>query len=222
MKSNEIFVLVKKEINLEWRQKFALQGLILYLASTIFICYLSFKAKNQSIEPITWNTLFWIILLFTAVNAVGKSFTQEHRDRNLFYFQLFKPESIIFSKIIYNSIMLIGMSLVGILFYTWVMGNPVGNFPFYLVALVLGALGFSSTLSLIAGIAAQGENTATLMAVLSFPIIVPLLLLLLKLSKSAMDGFGLDENLDELGVLVALDLIVIALSGILFPFIWKH
>ena len=60
------------------------------------------------------------------------------------------------------------------------------------------------------------------MAVLSFPIIVPLLLLLLKLSKSAMDGFGLDENIDELGVLVALDLIVIALSGILFPFIWKH
>ncbi|MEY2794199.1 MAG: hypothetical protein RJA76_2191 [Bacteroidota bacterium] len=222
MKSNEIFVLVKKELALEWRQKFALHGLLLYLASTIFICYLSFKAKNQAIHPITWNTLFWIILLFTAVNAVGKSFTQEHKERNLFYFQLFKPESIIYSKIIYNSLMLLGMSVLGILFYSWIMGNPVGNFSLYLFALILGSIGFASTLTLIAGIAAQGENSATLMAVLSFPIIVPLLLLLIKLSKSALDGFGFAENWDEMGVLFALDLIVIALSGILFPFIWRH
>lgn len=222
MKSNEIFVLVKKELYLEWRQKFALHGLLLYLASTIFVCYLSFKAKSQAIHPITWNTLFWIIMLFTAVSAVGKSFTQEHKDRNLFYFQLFKPESIIYGKIIYNSLMLLGMSMVGILFYTWVMGNPIGNFPFYLVSLVLGALGFASTLTLVAGIAAQGENSGTLMAVLSFPIIIPLLLLLIKMSKSAMDGFGFSENWNELGVLFALDIIVVVLSGILFPFIWRH
>ena len=86
----------------------------------------------------------------------------------------------------------------------------------------MGSIGFASTLTLIAGIAAQGENSATLMAVLSFPIIVPLLLLLIKLSKSALDGFGFAENWDEMGVLFALDLIVIALSGILFPFIWRH
>ena len=222
MKSNELFVLVKKELFLEWRQKFALHGLLLYLASTIFICYLSFKAKSQSLHPITWNTLFWIILLFTAVTAVGKSFTLEHKERNLFYFQLFKPESIIFSKIIYNSLMLLGISIIGIVFYSWVMGNPIGNFPFYLISLIFGAIGFASTLTLVAGIAAQGENSATLMAVLSFPIIVPLLLLLIKLSKSAMDGFGFAENWNELGVLVALDIIVIVLSGILFPFVWRH
>jgi heme exporter protein B len=73
-----------------------------------------------------------------------------------------------------------------------------------------------------AGIAAQGENSATLMAVLSFPIIIPLLLLILKLAKSAMDGISIEENWDEIAILSALDTIVIVLSGILFPFIWKH
>jgi len=219
---NEIRVLVKKEIQMEWRQKYAIHGLLLYLASTIFVCYLSFKAKQQAINPITWNTLFWLITLFIAVNAIGKSFTQESKQRNLFYYYIVSPEAIIYSKIIYNSMVMIGISFVGILFYSWVMGNPVGNLPLYLISLLFGSIGFSATLTMVAGIAAQGENSATLMSVLSFPIIIPLLLILLKLSKSAMDGISIQENWDEMATLASLDVIVIVLSGILFPYIWRH
>lgn len=217
-----ISVLVKKEMQLEWRQRYALHGLLLYLASTIFVCYLSFKAKQHSINPITWNTLFWIILLFIAINAIAKSFTQEPSQRNLFYYTLVSPEAVIYSKIIYNSIVMIGVSLIGILFYSWVMGNPVGNMPLYLLSIILGSIGLASTLTLMAGIAAQAENSATLMAVLSFPIIIPLLLLVLKLSKSAMDGISIQENYDEIAILGALNTIVVVLSGILFPYIWRH
>lgn len=199
-----------------------MHGLLLYLASTVFVCYLSFKAKQQAIHPITWNTLFWIILLFIAINAIGKSFTQESAQRNLFYYTIASPEAIIFSKITYNTLVMVAISLIGIVFYSWVMGNPVGNFPLYLLSLVLGAIGFSATLSMVAGIAAQGENTATLMAVLSFPIILPLLLMLLKVSKSAMDGLSIQENWDEIAILTSIDVIVIVLSGILFPYIWRH
>ncbi len=219
---NEIRVLVKKDIQMEWRQKYAIHGLLLYLASTIFVCYLSFKAKQQAINPITWNTLFWLIILFMAVNAIGKSFTQESKQRNIFYYSIVSPEAVIYSKIFYNALVMIGISLVGILFYSWVMGNPVGNLPLYVTSLLLGSIGFSATLTMVAGIAAQGENSATLMSVLSFPIIIPLLLILLKLSKSAMDGISMQENWDEMATLASLDVIVIVLSGILFPYIWRH
>ncbi len=219
---NEIRVLVKKEIQLEWRQKYAIHGLLLYLASTIFVCYLSFKAKQQVINPNTWNTLFWIIILFVAINAIGKSFTQESSARNIFYYTLVSPEAVIFSKMIYNTLVMLSISIIGIIFYSWVMGNPVGNLLLYLISLLLGSLGFSTSLSMVAGIAAQGENSATLMAVLSFPIIIPLMLLLLKLSKSALDGISIQENWDEIAILTSLDIIVVVLSGILFPYIWRH
>ncbi len=222
MISKEILVLIQKEFKLEWRQKFAIQGLILYLASTIFVCYLSFKTKTQSIHPITWNTLFWIIILFVAINAVGKSFTQESKNRDLFYYTAVSPEAIIYSKIIYNSLVLIAVSFIGLFFYSYVMGNPIQNIPLYLISLILGSIGFGSTLSLIASIAAQGENNATLMAVLSFPLTIPLLLILIKLSKSAMDGFGLIENWNEIATLFALNTILIILSGILFPYLWRN
>ena len=76
----EIRALILKDIRLEWRQRYSFSGILLYLAATIFLVYISFI----EIEPNTWITLFWIILLFTAVSAVAKSFMQESRGRMLY------------------------------------------------------------------------------------------------------------------------------------------
>ena len=217
----EVKALIHKEIKLEWRQKYALNGMLLYIVSTVYICYLSFKLKSNELKPITWNTLFWIILLFTAVNSIAKSFQQEKQGRLLYYYTLASAESIILSKIIYNTLLLLGLSLAGFGFYVFVMGNPVGDLPLYIGSIVLGALGFSSTLTMIAGIASKAENSATLMAILSFPIVIPILLLLLKISKNALDGLDRGFSLDEVLTLLAIDLIVVVLSIMLFPYLWR-
>lgn len=217
----EIKALIEKEIRLEWRQKYALNGMLLYIISTVFVCYMSFKLKVDSIEPITWNTLFWIILLFTAVNSITKSFTQEGAGRQLYYYTLASPQSIILSKIIYNTLLMIVLSLLGFLIYIIMMGNPVMNIPMYLVGIMLGAIGFSTTLTMVAGIASKAENTSTLMAILSFPIILPMLMMIIKLSKSAMDGLDWSTSYDEIAILLAIDAIVLSISYLLFPYLWR-
>ncbi|OZI08027.1 ABC transporter permease [Siphonobacter sp. BAB-5385] len=217
----EVNALIAKEIRLEWRQRNALNGMLLYLVSTIFVCYLSFRLKSNRLEPLTWNTLFWIIQLFTAVSAIAKSFTQERAGRLLYYYTLASPVGIILSKMIYNTVLMLGLSVLGFGIYAFVMGNPVGDVGMYLVAIVLGALGFAGTLTMVAGIASKAENSPTLMSVLSFPIILPMLLMLLKLSKNALDGLDWGSSSDEILTLLALNGIVWVLSLILFPFIWK-
>lgn len=217
----EIKALITKEIQLELRQKNALYGMLLYMVSTVYICYLSFKLKSNQLSPITWNTLFWIILVFTAVNAIAKSFTQERYGRLLYYYTLASPVGIILAKIIYNTLLMLLLALVGFGFYALVMGNPVGDMGLYLVSIVLGAIGFSSTLTMISGIASKAENSATLMAVLSFPVILPMLLMLLKISKNALDGLDRGSSQDEILTLLAIDTIVLTLSVILFPFLWR-
>ena len=94
----EIRYLILKEISLEWKTKYAFNGLLLYVVSTIFVCFLSFK---QIIDPPTWNALFWIIMLFASVNAVAKSFMTETRGRLLYYYTLTSAEAVIISKTIY-------------------------------------------------------------------------------------------------------------------------
>ena len=217
----ELRTLIWKEITLEWRQRYALSGMLLYVVSTVFICYLSFSLKRNFLTPIVWNTLFWIILLFTAVNAIAKSFAQERHGRLLYYYTLASPRAIILSKIIYNCLLMLVLAGIGFGFYVFVMGNPVADLGMYLGSIVLGSVGFASVLTMVAGIASKAENSGTLMAVLSFPIILPMLLMVMKLAKNALDGLDRGVSTDEISTLLAIDALVVALSYLLFPYLWR-
>src|SRR3954462_14662618 len=99
----EIKYLIQKELLSEWKQKYAFNGLLVYVVSTVFICYLAFK---QIIDPPAWNALFWIIMLFASVNAIAKSFMQESRGRQLYMYIIADARSIILSRIIYNLLLM--------------------------------------------------------------------------------------------------------------------
>jgi heme exporter protein B len=217
----EIFALLKKEMVLEWRRKYAFNGILLYLGSTIFVCYMSFNLQKGQLNPITWNALFWIVLLFTATNAIAKSFVQESEGRQLFYYPLVSPEAIILSKIIYNTLLMWLMSMLGYAIYSVVLHNPVQDKWLFLLNTLLGGLGFASTLSMISAIASKSNNNGTLMAVLGFPVVLPLLLLLIKVSKNAVDGLALSTSYEEISTLLAINLIVISVSYLLFPYLWR-
>ncbi|MVM38189.1 ABC transporter permease [Spirosoma sp. HMF3257] len=217
----QLSALMRKEFLLEWRQRYALNGMLLYIVGAVFVCYLSFNARRGQLTPIVWNTLFWIILLFTAINAIAKSFVQERAGRQLYYYTLASPEQIILSKILYNTVLMLALSFLGFSVYAFVLGNPVQDVPLYILTLLLGAIGFAASLTLVSGIASKAENPATLMAVLSFPIILPLLLMVLKISKNALDGLDRSVSWNEIGIVLAIDAIVITLSWLLFPFLWR-
>ena len=219
--NHNIITLIKKEFLSEWRQRYALNGIVLYLASTIFVVYMSFKLKAGAIDEPTWNALFWIIILFTATNAVAKSFIQESQGRLLYYYSLAKPEAFIISKTIYYSTLMICMAIIGLLFYSLVMGSQVNDLPMFILVMCLGAIGLASALTMVSGIASKAPNSSSLMAILSFPVIIPLLLIIIKTSKSAMDGLDRGVYLDDMLILLAINAIIIAVSYMLFPYLWR-
>lgn len=213
----QVKFLIHKEIVLEWRSKYALNGILLYVVSTIFVCYLSFKQIN----PVTWNALFWIIMLFASVNAISKSFSQESRGRQLYYYTLASARAVILSKIIYNVLLMLLLSTIAIGFYTLVFSNPIGDPLFYFLSVIIGSVSFACVFTMISGISSKAGNSGALMAVLSFPVIIPLLIVLIKFSKNAMDGLDRSVSYNEIGVLLAINLIVVTGSILLFPFLWK-
>lgn len=218
---NEILVLIKKEVTLEWRQKYALNGILLYVVSAVFITYLSVGANQGSLSVPTWNALYWIIILFSSVNAVAKSFVQEHQGRQLYYYMIASPEAIIISKILYNTILTLVLALLGYLVFSIILGNPVQDQPMFLLNLFLGAMGFSSCLTMVSGIASKAGNNATLMAILSFPLIIPILLMSINISKHAIDGLDRGLSLEKLVILLAINAIIGTTSYILFPYLWR-
>ncbi|HET6227048.1 MAG TPA: heme exporter protein CcmB [Bacteroidia bacterium] len=213
----QIQYLIAKEIKLELRNKYALGGILLYVVSTIFTSYLCFK---QIVTPATWNALFWIILLFASLNAVAKSFITETRGKLLYIYSLVSPQAVILSKIIYNALLLLVLSSLCLAVYSLFIGNKVQDMSLFLLTLALGSFGFSSLLTMVSAIASKTGNNFTLMAILSFPIIMPLLMVLIKLSKNALDGL---ENWDVqyLMILLCINVIIITLSYLLFRYLWR-
>ncbi len=211
------FFLMRKDVQLEWRQRAALSGLLLYVLCTVLTAYMSFGRP----QPIVWHTVFWIILLFASVNAVAKSFMQESTARQLYYYTLFSPQAVILSKLLYNILLLLLLALLGLLTYTLLLGNPVKDWGLFLAVVLLGALGFSMCFTLVSAIAAKASKNATLMPILSLPLIVPILSLLINVSKAAVTGIGSSNTGKDIAILLAIDGIMGLLSLILFPYLWR-
>ena len=217
--NKRIFTLLKKDILLELRQKHTLYGLILYIASTVFVIYLSFADRP---DATTWNSLFWVIQLFICVNAVAKSFLQESRGRMLYFYSTASPVAFIISKIIYNILLMIIMSSISLLLFFFFLTNPVYNVLQFTGIVILGGISISLVFTLMSAIAAKAQQNAALIAIMGFPIILPQLLLLMKLSKVAFAEVFKDGAVLQLAGLVAgLDVLVIAMAVVLFPYLWK-
>lgn len=217
----EIQILLKKELVLEWRQRYAFNGMLLYVGSSVVVCYMSFGVRSGSLQPVSWNALFWIIMLFTAVNAVAKSFMQEREGRQLYLYTLASPQGIILAKILYNALLMVVLTGIGLLFYAVVLGNPLEDTPMFLLAILLAALSFSTTFTLISGIASKAGNSSVLMAILGFPVVIPTLLMVIRMAKNAIDGLDWSASQDEIITLLAVNAIITSVSYMLFPYLWR-
>jgi len=209
---------LQKEIRTELRQKSAINGIFLYVISTVFIAFLVF---NQLEDLTTWIALFWIILLFASTNASINSFRAESGSQFFYYYQLCSPQSIILSKLLFNGLLLVLIGLINWLFFSLLLGNPLENNLPFLAVLVLASLGFSGVLTLVSGIAAKTNNNSTLTAILAFPILLPMLLTAIKASVLIGLGFGSDEWQLYLGMMGLINLVIIALAYVLFPYLWR-
>lgn len=197
-----------------------LSGLTLYLFSTVFICYLTFRLKQNQITPLVWSALFWITVLFTIINTIAKSFIGEKRGRDIYYYSIAPPESIIISKIIYNSLLTLLLTVTGLVLFIVFLDNPVADLGLFMLAILLGSIGFAASLTLLSGIASKADNSHILMAVLSFPVIISILLIVVKVTKNCIDGLDRSVSQPELITLLAINCLVTAVSYVLFPYIW--
>ena len=214
---NRIITLLIKEFSLEFRTKYPFYSLISYLLSLSYICYLSFQG-DLSLE--TWNAVFWIITLVTTTTAVAKSFVQEN-DRSLYYYFLLRPFEILLSKFIYNLLYVSLLTLASFLtmqvFFPTAIPDP-GTFALNALLVVVG---LASAFTLISSISASSDPKNNTMAVLGFPIAIPVLLLGVTISRKLLSGQEIERVQGSLTSLISVDVIIIALIFVLFPYSWK-
>ena len=216
-KQHPVIALIRKDLLLETRQQYTLYGIFLYVASTIFVVYLSMGQPEDRV----WNGLFWVIQLFVCVNAVAKSFLAESRGKMLYFYSIAGARDFVLSKLMFNAMLMLVMSCLSLAIFTVLLGNPIEYGWRFLGITCLGGISLSLVFTFLAAIAAKAQQQAALMAIMGFPIIIPQLLILMKISTAAFSAVIQAGLLQLVLMLVGLDILVIALAIILFPFLWK-
>jgi heme exporter protein B len=215
--SKYIFTLFKKDILLEIRQQYSFYGVLLYVASTIFVLYLAIGQPEETV----WKALFWMMQLFICINAVAKSFLQESRGRLLYFYSIAGATHFILAKLLFNAVLMLVMNLLTFLLFQLLLGSPLQS-PFLFVAIsCFGGVSLSLVFTFLAAIAARAQQSAALMAIMGFPLIIPQLLLLIRLSNIAFSSVLQSGLTFIILLLAAFDVMIVVLAIILFPFLWK-
>ncbi len=213
-----VLMLIKKDYRIDFRQKYPIMGIGLYVLCTLYISYLSFQ---QSIEISTWNSLLWIILLFASNTTMAKSFIQEE-DRSLYYYYLTKPSTILISKFLYAFSYQAVLVLVILGLFQFLFGQDITLQGALLLNIFVGGIGLAAVFTMVSSLSSKTGSKAVMMTILGLPLALPVLLLSISNSKNLLLGASLAEIQGNFITLLSTIVIIIALSFILFPYSWKN
>lgn len=214
---NEIIAIIQRELRHEIRSRRSWLAILLYVGSTVYITYLGFQ---HNLDASTWNALFWILIVFISMFASSGSFAGREGEM-LYIYTLISPRKFIMGRLLYKGIFMLLVSFIALLGYGFFVGFPIAEMLVFLATLILSVWGISSLLTMSFAIASKGGGGFALMAIISFPLLVPLLITAQHLSGQCMQGSELTGYAGNMASLLALDALIAALCYLLFPYLWR-
>ena len=207
---------------MDWKSKYALGSLLLYVLSTGYVVYLAFQQVD---DRAVWNALLWIIILFASFNVVSRAFDQDSGDRGIYLFTLASAQTVILAKTIYSALLMMAVALLSFLVYSFFL--PLQNsesidLGLFILGILLGSAGLATILSLIAGISWKSGNRSGMIAILGFPLILPLLLATMRYSEQVIQGATWQVLWPFAAAIFLVSVIGATLGYILFPYIWRE
>jgi heme exporter protein B len=217
----KVIAVFQKDWQSELRTRYAINALAMFILVTISVILFSIGQENVS-EHLTGG-LFWVVIFFSAMSGLSRAFVSEEERGTTLALQLIAaPSTIYFGKLLFNLVLVLIMNVaIVILYFLLFESFIILNFGLFLFSLILGSFGIAISSTIIAAIISKANTKGTLYPVLSFPILLPLILTLMELTKFAMDGELIANSLVELAVLVCYDVIMLTAGYMLFDFIWK-
>jgi heme exporter protein B len=214
--------IVSKDIRSELRTRYAMNALLMFVVTSV--ATILFALREVEVSTDVLSGMFWVVIFFTAMSGLSRIFVSEEERGTTMTLQLVASPSVVyFGKLIFNCGLTLALSsAVTILYLAVFPGFIIKSLAIFIVAIFLGSLGFSAAATIIAAIIAKANAKGTLYPVLSFPILIPLLMTVMKSTTYALDGEMFTTAMGEFQILVSYLMIMIAGSYLLFDYVWKE
>jgi len=218
--NNRILNNIKKDFLIESRNRSAIN--ISFAFAGITTLSVSLAAGGVPFTPVIHAIIFWIILFFSAMSGLAHIFIREEEEKNSLFLSLYyTPEEIYLSKLIFNIILFLSISvIVTVLYLFFLQVLPVYLFLFILTV-VAGSIAIASVTTILGAMVSKAGSGSSLFTVISFPILLPVLWTAISLTSVSIDGTGIQEYRNIL-FLLAFSGVIVSVSYLSFKFIWTE
>jgi len=210
-----------KDVRLELRTRYALNAILMFAVTTL--AAVSFSVGQSGLPPKLLAALFWIVMLFSAMSGLAQAFIREEEAATALTLRLMAdPDPVYIGKLLFNfSLLTVMAALITPIFFIFT-DAPASGIATFILVLALGVIGLCSATTLVAAIIAKASVKGALFAVLSFPILMPLLLVLVSATEKVLDGGAIGDIATEIQFLVAYGVVMVTGSVLLFKFVWQE
>jgi len=217
----KILAVFKKEIKSEFRTRYALNSILMF--SVVTLTVLSFTVGQFSLTNSVKSALLWVILFFSAMSGLAQVFIKEEERKTVSYLKLSASPNLIFlGKFFFNLILLLILEIITVPLFLILLEVRVQNWDLFLAVLFLGSLGLASATTIIAAIVSKTDLKGTLLTILSFPILLPLLFISIQGTKVAVMGAPFYSGLAEIKFLFSYIVVMLTASLLLFETVWME
>lgn len=212
-----------RELRSEFRSRQALNAVALFAVCSIVAVSLGLGPLNRSAElPLVHAALLWIVLLFAAFTALARVFVVEEEQRTAAALRLAAPPHAVYlGKLLFNLLLLCALTILVAVLAIVLLRMQVRSPGPFVVLLVTGALGLVAGTTLIAAMIARAASRGALFAVLSFPILIPMLVTAVRGTALALSGTGWDRCMAPIQTLIAYAVAMFVTSLFLFAYVWE-
>ena len=216
---SKAFAVFAKDIRVELRTRFAVNAILMFGITTLTVVSLS--VGQAGLPPKLLAALFWVILFFSGMSGLAHTFIREEEAGTSLALKLHAdPTAVYLGKLFFNLLLLSIMTAIITPLFFMFTDAPTGNLGPFFVILILGVLDLCAATTLVAAIIARAAVKSALFAVLSFPILIPVVLLLVAGTSQILDNQSISESLIYIQGLLALGIVWVTASLLLFRFVW--
>lgn len=217
----EILAIVYKELLSEFRTRYSLSTILLFIFTTISMIAISYSSDKISSE--TTAGLLWIVLFFTSMIGLSKTFiTEEERGTALLLQVIANSYAIYFGKLIFNILTSLFINFFAVTFFFLFLNTQVVQSVNLLILTIgISSLAIATATTVISAIIAKANSKNALFPVLAFPILLPIIKIGIDLTVSSFAGSSVQENLGDIQMMIAYTGLIATVSYVLFDYIWK-
>ncbi len=214
------FILVWKDVLIDLRRKDNFLSILLFSILTLLIFQFALGEEPEVFLQALPGVI-WIVFFMSGVIGLGKSYIQE-MESGCMGGLLTSPvdRSVLFlGKMLANTISLLFTQLLVISLWLFLLDIELRSWLELFLVLLFGTLGFSSLGPLLTAMTATVRGKEMLLPILIFPLMVPSLLCVVRLTDFLFFGSHPEEVWSWWKLLLGFDVVLFTLSLLGFEFV---